>query len=106
VPKKKGFPRQAAGFIEAMDCLPVSRLPEGPQWTNEIKLDGYRLEAVRSAGRTTLYSRRQNVLNQKFYYITCEAYLLRSALAWFPRLQVLGTPSLLERERIFKSSDQ
>jgi bifunctional non-homologous end joining protein LigD len=52
-----------------MDCLPVSRLPEGPGWTYEIKLDGYRLEAVRSAGRTTLYSRRQNVLNQKFHYI-------------------------------------
>jgi DNA ligase D-like protein (predicted ligase) len=52
-----------------MDCLPVSRLPEGPEWTYEIKLDGYRLEAVRGSGRTTLYSRRQNVLNQKFHYI-------------------------------------
>jgi len=31
-----------------MDCLPVSRLQEGPDWTYEIKLDGYRLEAVRS----------------------------------------------------------
>jgi ATP-dependent DNA ligase len=58
-----------AGFIETMDCLPVARLPEGPEWTYEIKLDGYRLEAERSAGRTTLYSRRQNVLNQKFLYI-------------------------------------
>jgi ATP-dependent DNA ligase len=44
-------------------------LPEGPEWTYEIKLDGYRLEAVRGAGRMTLYSRRQNVLNQKFHYI-------------------------------------
>jgi hypothetical protein len=33
-------------------------------------LDGYRLEAVRSEGKTTLYSRRQNVLNGKFPYIT------------------------------------
>jgi ATP-dependent DNA ligase len=49
---------QAAGFIETMDCLPVSKLPEGPQWTYEIKLDGYRLEMVRSRGKTTLiYSR-------------------------------------------------
>jgi ATP-dependent DNA ligase len=32
-------------------------------------LDGYRLEAVRSEGKTTLYSRRQNVLNGKFPYI-------------------------------------
>jgi ATP-dependent DNA ligase len=51
-----------------MDCLP-STLPEGPEWTYEIKLDGYRLEAVRTAGRTTLYSRRQNILNQKFHHI-------------------------------------
>jgi ATP-dependent DNA ligase len=29
-----------------MDCLPVSKFPEGPKWTYEIKLDGYRLEVV------------------------------------------------------------
>ena len=49
--------------------LAVAKLPQGAEWTYEIKLDGYRLEAVRSAGRTTLYSRRQNVLNQRFHYI-------------------------------------
>ena len=69
MPKKRALPKQAVGFIETMDCLPVSKLPEGPKWTYEIKLDGYRLEVVRSAGRTTLYSRRQNVFNQKFPYI-------------------------------------
>ena len=52
-----------------MECLPVSALPEGPEWTYEIKLDGYRLEAVKHAGKTTLYSRRRNVLNKKFQYI-------------------------------------
>jgi DNA ligase D-like protein (predicted ligase) len=62
-------PTQAAGFIETMDCLPVSWLPEGPGWTYEIKLDGYRLEVVRRGRETTLYSRRQNVLNQKFPHI-------------------------------------
>jgi hypothetical protein len=29
-----------AGFIETMDCLPVSALPEGPKWTYEILCDG------------------------------------------------------------------
>lgn len=52
-----------------MDCLPVSKLPEGPGWTYEIKLDGYRLEVVRRGHETTLYSRRQNVFNQRFPYI-------------------------------------
>lgn len=35
-----------ASFIECMECLPVSTLPEGPLWTYEVKLDGYRLEAA------------------------------------------------------------
>ena len=52
-----------------MDCLPVSTIPEGPQWTYEVKLDGYRLEVVKEKGEITLYSRRRNVLNQKFGYI-------------------------------------
>jgi ATP-dependent DNA ligase len=32
--------------------------PEGPEWTYEIKLDGYRLEVVRTVNEITLYSRR------------------------------------------------
>jgi bifunctional non-homologous end joining protein LigD len=69
MPNKQALPRQAAGFIETMDCLPVSKLPEGPEWTYEIKLDGYRLEVVRKSRMTTLYSRLENVLNQRFPYI-------------------------------------
>ena len=59
-------PKQAASFIETMDCLAVSKLPDGPEWTYEIKLDGYRPEVVRRGRMTTLYSRRENVLNQRF----------------------------------------
>jgi hypothetical protein len=36
MPKKEALRKQAAGFIETMDCLPVPRLPEGPNWTYEI----------------------------------------------------------------------
>jgi DNA ligase D-like protein (predicted ligase) len=66
MPKKSA---QTARFLECMECLPVPRVPEGPQWSYEFKLDGYRLEAVKSAGKITLYSRRQNVLNTQFPYI-------------------------------------
>jgi ATP-dependent DNA ligase len=66
MPKKPELPRQAACFIQTMDCLPVSKLPEGRMWTYDIKLDGYRLEVVRRGRETTLYSRRQNVFNKKF----------------------------------------
>jgi DNA ligase D-like protein (predicted ligase) len=57
------------GFIESMECLPVTTLPEGKEWSYEIKLDGFRLEAVKKGGRVILYSRRGNVLNGKFPYI-------------------------------------
>lgn len=52
-----------------MDCLPVTKLPAGAGWTYEIKLDGFRLEAVKTGGKVTLYSRRRNPLNRRFPYI-------------------------------------
>jgi DNA ligase D-like protein (predicted ligase) len=67
--KKTATPNRKAVFIETMDCLPVEKIPEGPEWTYEVKLDGYRLEAVKSDGKVTLYSRRHNVLSEKFGYI-------------------------------------
>ena len=69
MPKKNQQPERLATFIESMECLPVPTVPEGPEWTYEIKLDGYRLEVVRSAGETTLFSRRENILNKKFGFI-------------------------------------
>ena len=39
--KKDTTKRKRATFIETMDCLPVTTVPAGPEWTYEIKL--YRL---------------------------------------------------------------
>ena len=41
-----------AGFVEPMLLLRTDRLPEGPEWTYEIKLDGYRALAFKKAGRS------------------------------------------------------
>jgi bifunctional non-homologous end joining protein LigD len=67
--KKLINPGAEVAFIESMECLPVEKLPEGREWSYEIKLDGYRLEPVKKAGKVTLYSRRRNILNRKFPYI-------------------------------------
>lgn len=52
-----------------MECLRVDKIPEGDFWTYELKLDGYRLEAVKTKGRIILYSRRGNDLTKRFDYI-------------------------------------
>jgi ATP-dependent DNA ligase len=57
------------GLLPYMECLPVTKLPQGLEWSYEIKLDGFRLEAVKTKGKTTLYSRRRNILNRQFPYI-------------------------------------
>jgi ATP-dependent DNA ligase len=67
--KPKNEPRRLATFIEPMQCLSVAKLPSGPLWTWEIKLDGYRALAVRSGKKVTLYSRLKNSLNIKHPYI-------------------------------------
>jgi hypothetical protein len=38
-----------------MERLPVEKIPEGNLWTYELKLDGYHLIAVKTAGKDLLY---------------------------------------------------
>jgi len=65
----RSLPKTKAVFVEPMDCLPVSRLPEGSRWLWELKLDGYRAIGVKSAGRVRLYSRNSKSFDKKFAYI-------------------------------------
>jgi ATP-dependent DNA ligase len=56
-------------FIDPMECVAVSKLPDGPDWIYEIKLDGYRAEAIRTADGVEFYSRNGKSLAKKFPYI-------------------------------------
>jgi bifunctional non-homologous end joining protein LigD len=44
----------------------VRTLPEGPEWEYELKLDGYRLQAIKDGDKIRLYSRRGNDFTRKF----------------------------------------
>jgi bifunctional non-homologous end joining protein LigD len=49
-----------------MECLPVARLPEGEEWIYELKLDGYRAQAIRDSKGIRLLSRNGKDLTKKY----------------------------------------
>ena len=55
-----------AGFIEPMLLFRTDRLPEGPNYTYELKLDGYRALAIKTGGRVRLRSRNDNDFNGRY----------------------------------------
>jgi bifunctional non-homologous end joining protein LigD len=58
--------RTKAGFIQPMLLLRTERLPEGPDWLYELKLDGYRALAVKARGKLHLRSRNDNNFSDRY----------------------------------------
>ena len=54
------------GFIEPMLALAVTKLPEGPAWSYELKFDGYRALALKAAGGVRLLSRNGKDFTKRF----------------------------------------
>ena len=65
----RSLPSREAGFIEPMECLAVTKLPDGPEWVYEIKLDGYRALAINADGKLSLYSRRQKSFSRQYRHV-------------------------------------
>ena len=56
-----------AKFIEPMLLLlRTEKLPEGPDWICELKLDGYRSLAIKNGGKVQLRSRNDKDFNRHY----------------------------------------
>ena len=66
--KERSWKAQKIGacFIEPMLCLAVEKLPEGPAWQYEVKLDGYRAIGVRTKAGVELWSRNKRDFSRRF----------------------------------------
>jgi ATP-dependent DNA ligase len=67
-------------FSKPMECLSAKKLPIGERWTYEIKLDGFRVEAVRTESQVTLYSKQGKLLTSQFIRLVPRFFLLRENL--------------------------
>jgi len=46
--------------------MPTKTLPEGKEWTYELKLDGYRAEVIKTDGHVQLKSKHDKSFNSRF----------------------------------------
>jgi ATP-dependent DNA ligase len=63
------LPSREAGFFEPMECLAVTKLPDGPDWVFEIKFDGYRALAINANGKLSLYSRKRKSFSRQYQHV-------------------------------------
>src|SRR6516162_3518155 len=76
------------GFVPPMLAKLVKVLPEGPEWEYELKLDGYRLEALKNGDSVRLYSRSGNDFTKRFAKIAAAV------------LRINGTSFVLDGEAV------
>jgi bifunctional non-homologous end joining protein LigD len=72
--EKRGEPpvklrAEKAAFVSPQLARVVPTVPEGKEWLHEIKLDGYRLIAVRRAGKVTLFTRNELDWTDRFQHL-------------------------------------
>jgi DNA ligase D-like protein (predicted ligase) len=64
-----------------MMAVPATRLPVGPEWTYEVKWDGYRTIAVKAVGVATLISRNLKDVTGQYPSVTAAISSVRNTAA-------------------------
>jgi DNA ligase D-like protein (predicted ligase) len=52
-----------------MECALVSKLPEGPDWSYEVKFDGYRAIGVKTSRESIIYSRNGKNFSKRYPHL-------------------------------------
>ena len=60
----------------------MKKLPIGTHWTYEVKLDGFRIEAVRTEDAVRLYSKHGKLLTRQFFRERYVNRILAGCVAW------------------------
>ena len=78
------MPKTKAAFIEPMLLLRTENLPQGADWSYEIKLDGYRALAIKTGGKVQLRSRNDNDFTERYSSVAAalRCYAGRNSLGW------------------------
>lgn len=64
-------------FVPPMQARIVQKLPEGPRWLYEVKLDGYRAIAIKNGNRVEIRSRNDKDLTAAYPAVTAAVRQLR-----------------------------
>src|ERR1051325_2907961 len=64
-------------FRRPMECKETAKVPAGEQWQYELKLDGYRAEAIKQRGEVRLFSRNGKSFDELFPEIADAVLALR-----------------------------
>lgn len=81
VAKGTGSPHkhQTPAFVTPMAALSVDTLPEGPEWSYELKLDGYRALIIKDGASLRIRSRNDKDLMQMYPAVAAAAHRLQVA---------------------------
>jgi bifunctional non-homologous end joining protein LigD len=69
--------RQVPAFVTPMAAVSVEALPEGPEWSYELKLDGYRALIIKDGARTQVRSRNDKDLQPMYPAVATAARRLQ-----------------------------